>query len=172
MLLLVWLLASAAMFLYFFKFLDEANQQTLNVMSDQMQNLAVLKSENENYKRAQSDLALLAQETYQPDNFFSHDITLVNEIKTLEDLSAQLNLKMQLAGVSGTINTAPKATTKTPMAVIPYSIALSGNLQQVVNFIESLEHLSFITNVTSVSIATGVSGQVNASLAANFYLLK
>ena len=79
---------------------------------------------------------------------------------------------MQLSGVSGTINTAPKAKTTTALVVIPYSISLSGSLQDVLNFIETLENLSFITNVGSVSIAAADSGSVSAGLTANFYLRK
>jgi Tfp pilus assembly protein PilO len=160
------------MFLYFFKILDNLNQQVLKSMSGQMQNLALLKGQSEVYEKAESDLQKLTQESIQPEEFFSRDITLVYEIETLENLSAELNVQMVLAGVSGTVQTAPIANTKTPMAEIPYSITVSGSLQQVTAFIESLENLSFVTNITSFGLSSEGQGNVGANLGANFYLLK
>lgn len=172
LLLLVWLLVSGGMFLYFFPILDNSNQQILNSMATNQKDLALLLSESESYKQAQDDLQKLTTEPLQPDDFFSRDINLVNEIQALEDLATKYNVQMQLSGISGTVNTAGKAPTITPIVTIPYSIVLNGDLGSVVNFIENLEHLSFVVNLTSFSINASGQGTVTASLSSNFYLRK
>lgn len=171
-LLLGWLVLSAVMFLYFFKLLDSSNQATLDSMAQERKDLAVLQAQDKSYKQAQADLQVLADKANQPEGFFSKDIALVDEIQTLEDLAAKYNLKMQLSGVAGTINSLPQAQTTTSIAVVPYGITLNGDFSQVVNFIENLEHLSFVTNVTSLSLSAADKSNVTAGLSANFYLRK
>ncbi len=173
LLLLVWLILSVVMFMYLFKLLDNQNQATLDSMAQERSNLAALQAQYASYKQAQADLDKLANEkSPQPEDFFTSDISLVNEIQTLENLAAKYNLKMQLSGVAGTINSLQSANTVTPIAIVPYSISLSGDFFQVVNFIESLEHLKFITNPTNISIEAADGGNVTASMTANFYLKK
>jgi Tfp pilus assembly protein PilO len=171
-LVIVWLCVSAAMFLWFFKILDGVNQATLNAMAQDRTNLVVLQAQDQSYKQAQTDLKQLAAKTNQPDNFFTRDIALVGEIQTLEDLSQKYNVQMQISGVSGTVNNLPQAKATTPLAMVSYGISLTGGFVQVVNFIESLEHLSFVTNVTTLSLTSGSNNTVNAGLSANFYLRK
>ena len=62
--------------MYLFGLLDAANQHTLSSITQQEKDLAVLQAERESYKQAQGDLQTLAEKAYQPDNFFSKDITL------------------------------------------------------------------------------------------------
>lgn len=172
LLLMAWFILSALMFLYFFKLLDGQNQATLDSMAKERKDLAVLQAHDASYKKAQADLQTLGSKAYQPEDFFSKDIALVNEIQTLESLAAKYNLRMQLSGVAGTIGALPKAPTISSIAIVPYGITLNGDLFQVVNFIENLEQLSFITNVTSFSLTSADKGSVTASLGANFYLKK
>jgi Tfp pilus assembly protein PilO len=108
----------------------------------------------------------------QPEDFFSRDITLVKELEVLEGLKQRFNVQTQIGGISGTVTSAGKAKTTTPLAVIPYSISVTGPLSDVVDFIETLENLSFITNVNNVSVTAADSGKVNASMSADFYLRK
>jgi Tfp pilus assembly protein PilO len=170
--LLAWLILSASMFLYFFKLLDVQNQATLDSMAQERKDLASLQAQDQSYKQAQADLQELAGKPYQPEDFFTSDISLVNEIQTLENLAAKYNLTMQISGIAGTIETLQSANTVTPIAMVPYGITLSGDFFQTVNFIESLEHLSFIANPTNISINGADNGNVSASMSANFYLKK
>ena len=79
---------------------------------------------------------------------------------------------MQLSGVSGTATTAAKAKTITALAVVPYSIYLTGQLEQVVKFIEAVENLSFVTKTDTLSINAGENGNVVAVLSASFFIKK
>lgn len=172
LLLLAWLILTAAMFSQFFKILDSQNQATLDSMAQERKDLVRLQDQDASYKKAQADLQELAGKNYQPEIFFTSDISLVNEIQALENLATKYNLKMQLSGVAGTIGTLANAGTITPIGIVPYGIALNGDFYEVINFIESLEHLSFITNPTDLSIRAADNGNVSASMTANFYLKK
>ena len=172
MLAIVWLVLSCAMFFYFFNFLDASNRQTIAAMQDQKKELALLKGQEQSYELAKSDLTKLAAQPVQPENFFSKDITLVDEIQTLEDWGQKLNVTMQISGLSGTIGIEPNANTITPIAQVPYGITLKGSLAQITDFLQVLENLGFVTNVTSVTAAAGSNSSINASLSAEFYLRK
>lgn len=167
-----WLILSGLMFFYFFGLLDNANQHALDDMMQQNQNLSVLNSERESYLQSQKDLQQLAQESIQPGTFFSEDITLVDEIKTLEEWGQRLGVQMTLTGVSGTADTSPEAKTITPIVMVPYNINLVGDLTQAVNFLEVLENLDFITHINSISMGAATKGQVVLNLSANFYIKK
>ncbi len=170
LLVILWLCLSVAMFMYFFNILDVSNRALVIANQQKKKEKAQLAAQFESYKQAQGELLQLSKESFQPENFFSRDITLVNEIKTLEGLSEKYNLTMELSGISGTVNTAPKAQTVSVLLVIPYSINVKGSLAQVVDFIETLENLSFITNVNNVSVNAADKGSVAASMTADFYL--
>jgi len=167
-----WVVVSAAMLFYFFGILDIQNQATVYSIDEKKKELQTLQVQNESYLRAKSDLKQVALEPLQPEDFFSKDVTLVNELKVLEDLKQKLGVQTQISGISGTVGSAAKAKTVTPVVVIPYGITVSGTLVQVVDFIETLENLSFITNVSNIGITSLDNGKVNATMSASFYLTK
>jgi hypothetical protein len=171
-LVLIWLALSASMFMYFFNFFDVQNQQILDSMADDRKNLVVLQNENQSFKLVQADLQKLAGETYQPADFFTSDIRLVNEVSALESLGQKYGVQMQLSGLSGTVSSQPPAPTVTPMVAITYSVSLNGPLKQVVEFIEDMENLNFVTSVNGLSISVAQDNTVNANLSANFYVQK
>jgi hypothetical protein len=171
-LLIVWLALCGAMLGYFFKILDAKNQQTLSAMAQDRQNLAVLQALDQSFKKAQSDLQKIDQEPIQPGDFFSRDITLVKEIETVQALEQKYGVKMELSGVAGTISSLSPAPTASQIAVVPYNISLSGSLAQVMDYVEALENVSFVTNINGLFLSAGGQGTVNAGLSANFYLLK
>jgi Tfp pilus assembly protein PilO len=168
----VWIAMSAAMLGYLFNIMDSSNQAQLDAMAGDRKNLAQLEAERESYNRARQDLTQMSKEAYQPDDLFSKDINFVKELEILENLSSQLNLKMTISGVNGTVSQAAKAKTLTALAVVPNTITLSGSLSSTVDFVETLEHLSFITNVNAVNIQTEDQGNVTLNLASDFYLQK
>ncbi len=168
----VWLIFSLLMFMYGFKIFDEANQKTLDSMADDRKNLAILENENLSFKQTQADLQKMAGEALQPQDFFSQDISLVKELQVLENLAGKYAVDMQLSGVAGTIDSLPQAPTQTSLAVVPFGISLRGDLGSVVNFIENLENLGFITNVNGLTISSGDKNVVSVNLSANFYLRK
>jgi Tfp pilus assembly protein PilO len=166
----LWVAASFAMVGYFFGILSDANQQTLGEITAQRQEMAQLSAERDSYQLAKQDLTQLQAKALQPEDFFSKDVTLVNEIKTLENLGQKLNVDFNLSGLSGTMVSAPKAKTQSEIFAVPYSINLLGDFSDIVAFIETMENLDFITTLSTLSISSTVDNKVVANLTANFYL--
>jgi Tfp pilus assembly protein PilO len=129
----------------------------------------VLKAQDASYRQSQKDLKDMAAQQYQPDNFFSQDITLVKEIEELEALGQTSGVTLTLNGISGTINTVPKAKAQGELFTVPYSISVSGPYNKVVDFIETLENLDFITPLGTLSLSSS-GGTVSASMSASFYI--
>lgn len=168
----IWVAISALMFMFLFKILDTSNQAIIDSYAVQEQKLNVLLAEQQSYLKANEDLNTVSQERYQPDDLFSKDVSLVNELATLENLSQNFNVKMTISGLSGTINTAKKAATKSEIYQIPYSLTLSGTLNDCEAFLESLENLKFVTTTSSLTVTTASDGKVLINLNAFFYLKK
>lgn len=165
-----WLIVCLAVFGYFFKILDRQNTATLAQIVGQNNELAVLDAQQKSFTMAKQDLADLAKQSLLPDDFFSQDVTLVKEIQTLENLGNKLQVNFNLSGLSGTVKNAPKAKTQGDIVTVPYSISLSGSFPRVVDFIETMENLSFITHLTTLSLSGNGSTGVNANLTAIFYV--
>ena len=168
----VWLILCFVMFGWIFKRLSASNQLLLdNIMALKIEE-ATLKAEKESFIAGKNDLERLSAQKIQPENFFSRDITLVNELRRLEQIANDLGITMGLSGISGTLKSASKAKTKAEIFQIPYSIGLNGPLSKVVSFIEYLENLEYITSINKAGVSAADKGNINAGLTATFYLKK
>jgi hypothetical protein len=165
----VWIFLCGLMFFYLFTILDKSNEKLVNGFAEQLHQTEVLQAEQESYKQANADLNKVKTEKYQPEDLFSKDVSLVNELKTLENLGLQSNIKLEISGLSGTVQTAPKAGTKSNIRQIPYGLTLTGSLNNCIAFMETLEHLKFVTTINSLTVTTG-SDIVNINLSGLFYL--
>ncbi len=166
----VWLILCALMYFYFFGLFDKSTNAILDNIWKQSKELKLLKAEQDSYRLAKEDLEKINTKSLKPEDFFSKDITLVKEIKVLETLGDKYGVDMGFSGVSGIANAAPKAKTISDIAIVPYSISLQGTFANVVNAIEALENLDFITNLSALSASTGLGDNINVSLNASFYL--
>ncbi len=166
----IWVIVLGLILGYLFKILDSSNQETVTRIFGQQKELAVLEAEKDSYTQGKEDLKKFLAKKIQPKDFFSSDITFVNEIKTLEDLEREVGLDMNLSGIRGTVESLPKAKTQGEIFAVPFRINLNGKFSKVVKFIEILENLKFITTVSQVSISSASDGEVNANLTASFFL--
>ena len=166
----LWIAVDFAMVSHYFNIFDNTSRQTLEQIAAQRQEMAQLSAERDSYLRAKQDLVELQGKAVQPEDFFSRDVTLVNEIKTLENLGQKLKVALTLSGLSGTVTSAPKAKTQGEIFVVPYSISVTGDFSDVVAFIETMENLDFVTTLSALNISASSDSKVSASLTANFYL--
>jgi hypothetical protein len=165
-----WVAGCVIMFLYVFKILDNSNQKLVDSFADQQQSLEVLQSQQESYKQANADLAKVQTEKYEPQDLFSQDITLVDELKTLETLSKKANVNMTLSGISGTVKGAQRAPTESGLFQIPYTILITGTLNDCVSFLQSLEHVKFVTTVPSLTLNSGTNNSVSINMTGFLYI--
>ena len=168
----IWLGLTGMAFGYAFKLLDTSNRSLNSEISQEQRSLALLEAEQNSYKLAREDLEKLRGQPDQPENFFSQDITLVNEIRTLENITKLNNVTLSLSGLSGTTKNASSAKVRSNLVRIPYSLGLSGNFADVINTLETIENLPFITELTNISVSSTGNGSVSAGSTAYFYLEK
>lgn len=167
-----FILVSALLFGYVFGLVDSHNANLADKVQSVRKDLAELEAEQHNFELGKKDIALLATKDIQPDSFFSADTKFVNEVQTLEKLSESLGVELTVQ-VTGTIANAPKAKTTTDIRMIPTTIQLVGSYTALVEFVQTLEHLQFVTNVKSISISPKEQGgEVALTLIGNFFLKK
>jgi Tfp pilus assembly protein PilO len=159
-----------AMFGYFFNIFDSSNALTLKNISENNKELKLLQDEELSYKLAKEDLEKMQKQTVKPQDFFSRDITLVNEIRTLEKLGEEMNVEFQLTGLSGTVKNAAKAKSQGEIVSLPFSMNIVGSLEDCVAFLKTVENLGFIVSVSGISVGIASADQVSISLPASFYL--
>lgn len=163
-----WLVIVVAFTAYIFDYVDKKNQAEVEGIVAKKKDLLELQAEQRSYQQGITDLELLSKKEVLPSNFFSSDTSLVNEIKTLENLAEVNNLKITIT-IGGTANTLPKAKTSSDLLVAPYSLNLTGNYLSVLNFIRSAENLSFITQFKNVNIQNS-GPETSASINSVFYI--
>jgi Tfp pilus assembly protein PilO len=157
---------------YFFKIFDKTNLQTIAKITEQRKELSSLEAEQESINLAKQDLKTMSGNRLQPGDLFSRDVTLVKEIETLENLGAKLKVNFALSGLSDTVQSASKAKTQGDLVTVPYSINLNGPFPRVVDFIETMENLDFITHLNTMSLSSADNDTVTANMTAIFYLQK
>jgi hypothetical protein len=103
---------------------------------------------------------------------FSNDTNLVFEIQQLESDAEAYGLNLSIA-ISGSTKTAVKLKgTKGELYIIPYVATVRGDFNQVMKFIQSMEHMSSVTHVNRLNLATNAEDGTVAIINAEFYLKK
>lgn len=167
---ILWVLLCVSMPGYFFKILDSSNSVLIEKIATQKKELEELKIEKDSFQKAKTDLENFALQPYQPENFFSNEINVVNELKTLEALGPKLNLNVTMSGLSGTIGGASKAQVEGDIVQLPYNFTIAGPYNKALQFVEILENLDFVIHNSSVSVSPGAGGNVNIILSSYLFL--
>ncbi len=169
----VWALLALGMFVYGFKVVENSNIQSQGKLDALNSELFLLQAERDSFNKAKKDLDTLADRDLQPEDFYSKDTTLVNEIRFFEGLADRVGVKMQLSGPSGTAQSAPKAKSLSGEIIsVPLNITVTGPFPKVLEFAQAMENLPFATQVTAFNLSTLSGSEVSASFGGNFYLRK
>lgn len=164
-----FVLFSFGLFGYLFPWFQRSNASLGERVLAERKEVLLLEAEQRNFEQGKRDLDALAQKTIQPADFFSSDTSLVQEIRTLEALTKSLGINLSLA-VAGTIDKAPKAKAATEIRIIPLTMQVTGEYGSLVQFLENLEHLPFITSIHSVTVVPQEDNEVLLTLVGNFYV--
>jgi len=166
-----WLALAGLLFGYIFGILSQGSQNKVTEIIAKKKEVMDLQAEQRSYQLAKNDLDQLASKDLQPDDFFSRDTSLVNEVRELESLAERNNLEINF-GLAGMATSLGKAKTSAELLIAPYTMNLEGQFSNVVTFLQSVEYLSFITHLKTVSVSSTSGGEVNASFSSVFYLKK
>ncbi len=139
----------------------QAQISKLNQLNDQLKSLS----------KMNEDLSSLNELKVKPENFFTSDATLVNEIKSIEDAAVLTNTELDLA-ISGTADKAKSIPSLSNLVQVPFTMALKGAYPNVVRFVKYMENRYFIAPISSINISADEEseGTVIATFQSNFYL--
>lgn len=157
--------------LYGFPWLSSLQAGKLSAILEQKKTVVELGQEKTNIEQAKKDLTELRSKARIPEEFFSKDITLVDDIRLLEMRANDSGVDLTLT-VSGTLSTAVKAKNTSELFVVPFSVQLKGAFGNVVAYMDFLEHFGTLFTVRNVSIIGAAGDDVTANLVGNFYLRK
>lgn len=162
---------TVALFAYGFGLTDSANNTLAANILESRKQLEELKSEQRNFQLGKQDLESLLSKPFKPENFFSTDVSLVNEIRTLESVAQAVDINLSLS-VSGTVGNAPRAQTVTELKTIPFTMQITGSFDNAIKFLDTVEHLAFITNIQALNVTPATKGQVAMVMTGNFFVKK
>ncbi len=163
---------AGCMFGFGYNILESKNTTRLDIVNKQNLELEVLKREQKNFEQGKTDLASLAKKPHPPSDLFSKDTKVVKEIRILEEFADRYNLDLTMS-ISGSSKTAVKASgVSSELSVIPYTVVVVGPFVNILNYITSTEHTSFVTHTQGVQISSLGNGNSRAILESQFYLKK
>lgn len=169
---IVFIVVAAVMFLYGYGVLSARNQIAADEVAKQRLELEVLEREQKSFEQGKKDLAQLEESNHPPDELFSKDTKVVNEIQQLEAAAQRYNLNLEIS-VTGTTKTAVKAVgALTELFVVPYQITLDGDFSNMLSFIQTAEHMPFVTHVNELSISVAAENEARTTLTSVFYIKK
>lgn len=168
---LVFCVAVGLVFGYGISWLSHKHEEQLTQILEEKKSVLELRQEQRNIELAQQDLRDLALKNHQPEDFFSKDTALVSDLSMLEAQARNLHIDFTL-NVSGTLNTAVKAKTSSELYIVPFSVQLSGSFNDILAYLDFLEHAPTVFTARSVTVTAAAKGLVSVSLVGNFYLRK
>jgi|GEM_PF-2338283 len=167
-------LMCAGLFFFVYPMFGRSNDALALQLDERKKEYENLNSEKKSIEQGQRDLDNLAKRPLQPKDFFSSDQTLVSEVRVLETIASQHELKLELR-VAGTVDSAvPVPTTSSGLISVTYGMELTGKHNDIIAFLDALEHVPFVTHVSTIQMqAVVVEKQVHnvrAILSADFFV--
>jgi len=163
-------MAALVFFGLIYGWVARSNEAVANGLTAKNQEYAEVLAEEQSYELGKKDLVTLQSKQLQPADLFSQDTKVVKEINTLETLAGSLGVKFNLS-VSGTVKDAPKVPgVSSTLYTVPYTVTLEGPFDKVINFIETTEHLNFVTQTNALSMGPDDKGGVQATLTSAFFI--
>lgn len=137
----------------------------------QIAELNELRDHAKSLQEMQASVIKLEEEEIQPDEFFTSDTELVQEIKHIESIATVTNNRLVL-NISGTADKAAAYPAKTALSQIPFTITLRGNFPDAVRFIQEFEQSYFLPPVNGLNITVGEEGVVTTTIVSAFIVQK
>ncbi len=135
----------------------------------QIDELQKLEEQVRNVNQMQRDLNTLKDKQIQPEDFFTSDIRLVNEIQHIESAARVSGVSESLA-LSGTADKTQQVPSASNLYAVPYVINLKGSYPSIVAFVEYLENSYFVAPVSAVSFGLGDKNVLGATIFGNFLI--
>ncbi len=160
------------MFTFGYKIFSTRNQALADSASQRRLEYEVLEREQKSAEQGKKDLAELQSKVFPPTDLFSQDTKVVKEIKILEDTAAKYGVTMGLQ-ISGTTKTAPKVGgSSSELYTVPYVVTLEGSFESVMNYVQTTEHLPFVSYTKVIKMSAIADNKINLVMNSDFYIRK
>lgn len=165
-----FILFAVGMVWFGFGIIGNKNQATADEIAKKRIELGLLEKEQKSLEQGKKDLAQLASSTYPPENLFSKDTRVVNEIQRLEEASKQAGVELNIS-VTGTQKTAEKVKgVSSDLITIPYTITLNGSFANELTFMQYMEHMPFITHADDITIIVSSADKTKMLIRSKFFI--
>jgi Tfp pilus assembly protein PilO len=153
-------------------FFDSRNEALAEQAAVTKQAYENAQAEQKSYEQGKRDLATLEKKDLKPLELFSQDVTVVDKIADLEAKAKaeQISFTLQVSGTRS--DAAPLPGTISSLLIVPYTMNVAGSYEQVLRFLERVEHVNFATSVKGITISAQKGNQVRALITAEFYIQK
>lgn len=169
---IAFVLFAVGMNLFGFAVMGNNNEDLSNAISERNVELEVLQREQKSFEQGKIDLAILEKSDFPPEELFSRDTKVVKEIQQLESAAQLYGLELTIS-VSGSVKDAkPLPGTNSGLFVIPYTITLEGNPNNILMFIQASERMSFITHIKGLNMSVRTEDMTTAVIRSEFYIKK
>jgi hypothetical protein len=168
---LVWVVLTAFAFMYLFPFAVKGITDLQIKYAKQIIALNELRDNAKSLQRMQQDINSMEKHEVQPEQFFTSDLQLVNEIKRVEAIAAASNLTLGLS-LAGTTDKAANYPSASGVSQVPLTMLLRGTFPDSIRFLKAFENSPFIAPVNGISFTKGEEGFVNMTVVSNFLIHK
>lgn len=170
---IISILLLGAMFGYIFPKMSKSLVDLQNSHQSQIIKLKQLNEQAKSLSKMNEDLQAVAAMSIKPADFFTSDATLVNEIKTMEEVAAKTKSVMTLS-ISGTADKALAVSSASGLSQVPYAVTLKTTFPDLIRFIKYMENRYFISPISGLNISgdEDKQGGVSATILSSFYIYK
>lgn len=174
-LIVVFAVFAICMYTFGYGIMAGKNQVVADSISQQNVELEVLLREQKSFEQGKKDLAVLAKSQYPPDELFSSDTKVVKEIQQLEAAAQQYGLELQIT-VAGTVKEAkPVEGTGSGLIAVPYTLAVRGEFDKILLYMQLVEHMPFVTHAKNLDITVtnaAEAGDVASAIFTSEFFIK
>lgn len=165
---------AVVLFMFIYPMFGRSNDALALQLEERKKEYENLNSEKRSIEQGQKDLDTISRRVTQPQDLFSSDQTLVEEVRTLESIAEFHNLELEL-DVSGTVAEAvPVPNTNSGLISITYAIELEGSYNSLVEFLDAFEQLPFVSHISEMKVQSVIAENqvqgVRAQLTAEFFI--
>ena len=170
--LFIWLLVTTASFYYVFPKFAAVLVNLQQDHQDQIAQYNSLQAQIQSLYAMQQDLDSLSKAAVKPDDLFTTDVQLVNEIQHIEDI-AKISSNTLKVTISGTAKDAQAYPGFSKLYKVPYSMTLVGSFSSTLQFLHYFENSFFVSPIDAINIDNQqalTAGQVKTTIIAGFFI--
>lgn len=168
----IFILFATGMYLFGYGIMASRNQELTDTIAKRNVDLEVLQREQKSFEQGKKDLAILQKSQYPPDELFSSDTKVVKEIQLMESSAQRYNIDLTINVTGSQQDAMPVAGTSSQLSAIPYTLTLNGPFGNILMFMQSAEHMPFVTHVNNLSLTVSAGDKSRATIGSEFYIKK